>query len=195
MADHSQDTSIPLRLRVLRNLSDTLETINPDTKDGDGNPLYPGSIFDEPLDLRGKVFRGRNKLGDSDPDIAISILESPQQPDLSTQPIEGNSSFDRWEILIKGDVVDQKGRTPTDNCHILMAAVKKCLQLERVRQTGTVPQQSSSNILSMRGAVDQLNISPGIVRPSEENISPFSFFWLVLTLRIVEDRKDPYRIV
>lgn len=194
MTDHSQDPNIPLRLRILRNLSEALETINPDTKNAQGEPLYRGTIFDEPIDLRGKVFRGRNKLGESDPDITVSILESPQQPDLSTQPVEGKSSFDRWELLIKGDIVDKKN-SPTDNCHILMAAVKQCLQLERTRLTVPNPQLGSSNILSMQGAVDQLSVSPGIVRPSEENISPYSFFWLVLTLRIVEDRQDPYRII
>lgn len=194
MADHSTDASIPLRLRILRNLSETLETINPTTLGEDGQPLYKGEIFGQPLDLRNAVFRGRNKLGDESPQITVAILESPQQPDLSRQPDSADKSYDNWELLIKGDIVDDK-KNPTDNCHILMAAVKQCLNLERKRQTNTIPQLGSSNILHMQGAVDRLDVSPGIVRPSEENISPYSFFWLVVTLRIVEDRSNPYRLM
>lgn len=194
MADHSTDASIPLRLRILRNLSEALETINPTTLGEDGQPLYKGEIMNAPLDMRGKVFRGRNKLGDSDPEITLAILESPQQPDLSRQPVTADKSYDNWELLIKGDVVDNK-KNPTDDCHILMAAVKQCLNLERQRITGPNRQLGSSNILHMQGAVVSLEVSPGIVRPSEENISPFSFFWLVVTLRIVEDRSNPYRLM
>lgn len=189
MAENINDPTVPLRLRVLRSLTATLETINPETLNGDGSQRYTSG-----LDLRGKVFRGRNKLSANDPVPSLAILESPQQVDISSQRPEADKSYDAWEILIKGDVVDDK-RHPTDPCHILMADVKTALNYERKRLTDPNPQFGSSNILGMQGAVTEMNVSPGIVRPSEENISPFAFFWLVITLRIVEDRTNPYRMI
>lgn len=173
---------VPFRLEVLKRLTAALEEIT------------PANGFQH--DLTGKVWRGRNKVSANAPYPLITILEDGQQPDLSTGPERFDPSPVRsqsWSLLIKGDVADDK-QHPTDLAHYLMADVKKRLMQVARERTGNAAIGGSCNILQMHGLVSKLHISPGIVRPSEENISPSSFFWLVVTLEIVEDMEEPFKI-
>lgn len=62
--------------------------------------------------------------------------------------------------------------------------MKKRLAEERVRDR-------QYNILGMGGLVTDLRISHGVVRPPDE-VSGKAYFWLRLTLVVVENLLDPY---
>lgn len=162
----------PFRLRVLENLNACLEGITPAN----------GYTFD----LQGKVFRGRDVFGENDPLPMIAILEAIEQ-----EPAENDDSPDmsrefkgQWRLQIQGFMEDTFDDHPTDPAHRLMAEVKKRLVEERIRDRG-------NNILGMGGRVYGLRFSPGVVRPADE-ISGKAYFWLRVTLFMVENLLDPY---
>lgn len=159
----------PFRLRVLKALSAALEEINPDN----------GYTHD----LRGNVFRGRDIFGESDPLPMVSILEAIDEKAQLPTPEAGPEGVGPWELLIQGFMEDDLVH-PTDPAHFLMAEVKKRLVQERVRDR-------QRNILGMGGKVTDLRISPGVVRPPDED-SAKAYFWLRLTLNVVENNLDPY---
>lgn len=161
----------PFRLRVLKALSTALEEINPDN----------GYSFD----MRGKVFRGRDMFGDHDPIPMLCILESVEQttPLESSQPTGAGEIKSYWDLQVQG-FVDDDFDHPTDPAHFLMAEVKKRLVQERIRDR-------QYNIFGLGGRVTELKFSPGIVRPADE-LSGKAYFWLRVTLTLVENLVDPY---
>lgn len=159
----------PFRLRVLKALTAALEEITP--------------VGGYQFDLNGKVFRGRDIFGDSDPLPMVSILEAIEEQAQVPAPLAGPTSTGPWELLIQGFVEDDF-QHPTDPAHRLMAEVKKRLVQERVRDR-------QYNILGMDGKVTDLKISHGVVRPPDE-VSGKAYFWLRLTLVVVENLLDPY---
>ncbi len=161
----------PFRLRVLKALTTALEEITPDN----------GYSHD----MRGKVFRGRDLFGDSDPVPMLCILESVEQttPLESSQPRGGGESRSYWDLQIQG-FLDDDFDNPTDPAHFLLAEVKKRLVEERIRDR-------QYNILGMGGRVLDMQFSPGIVRPADE-LSSKAYFWLRLTLSVMENLNDPY---
>lgn len=161
--------SDPFRLRVLKALSTALEEINPDNG-------YKH-------DLRGNVFRGRDIFGEDDPLPMVSILEAIDEKKMLPTPEAGSAQAGPWELLIQG-FIDDDFEHPTDPAHGLMAEVKKRLIQERVRDR-------QYNILGMGGKVTELRLSHGVVRPPDE-VSAKAYFWLRLTLVMVENLLDPY---
>jgi hypothetical protein len=159
----------PFRLRVLQALTTSLEQINPDN----------GFAFD----LRGKVFRGRDVFGDRDPMPLISILEAIEEQTQLLPPQSSPVSTGPWELLVQG-FVDDDLINPTDPAYRLIAEVKQRLIEERIRER-------QYDILGMGGLVTELRISSGVVRPSDD-ISGKAYFWLRLTLVVVENLLDPY---
>lgn len=161
--------SDPFRLRVMKALTTALEEINPDN----------GYTYD----LRGKVFRGRDMFGDSDPLPLVSILEAIDEKAQMPTPEGGAELAGPWELLIQG-FLDDDIRHPTDPAYGLVADVRKRLVQERVRER-------QYNILGMGGKVTDLRLSPGVVRPPDE-VSAKAYFWLRLTLDLVENLSAPY---
>lgn len=161
--------SDPFRLRVLKALTRALEEITEDN----------GYRFD----LAGKVFRGRDIFGDSDPLPMVSILEAIEEQKQLPAPQTGTTSTGPWELLVQG-FVDDDFAHPTDPAHALMADVKRRLIAERTKGRGY-------DVLGMGGKVTDLKISHGVVRPPDE-VSGKAYFWLRLTLEVVENLLDPY---
>lgn len=159
----------PFRLRVLKALSSALEEINPDN----------GYTHD----LRESVFRGRDMFGESDPLPMVSILEAIDEKAQVPSPEGGHQSKGPWELLIQG-FLDDDLKHPTDPAHALLAEVKKRLVEERVRDR-------QRDILGMGGKITELRMSHGVVRPPDED-SAKAYFWLRLTLVLVENQLDPY---
>lgn len=157
------------RLRILKALTAALEEI-------DGTDGYT-------YDLTGKVFRGRDTFGNSDPIPMLSILEAIEEKAQVPAPQSGGQSNGPWELLIQGFVEDDMVH-PSDPAHNLMAEVKRRLIQERVRER-------QYNILGMGGKITDLRISHGVVRPPDE-VSGKAYFWLRLTLVVVENLQDPY---
>lgn len=161
--------SDPFRLRVLKALTAALAEITP--SNGYGH------------DLSGRVFRGRDIFGADDPVPMVSILEAPEDKAGSSGPPASGLSNGQWHLLIQGFVEDDF-ENPTDPAHLLMAEVKKRLVQEKVRDR-------QYSILGMGGKVTELAISPGVVRPADD-VSAKAYFWLKITLSMVENHQDPY---
>lgn len=158
----------PFRLRVLKALTAALEEIVP---------------TGHTESLSGKVFRGRDLFGDDDPVPMLSILEAVDEKAQVAPPVSGTTYTGPWELLIQG-FVDEDRLHPSDPAEFLMADVKVRLIQERIRDR-------DYNILGMGGKVTGLEISQGVVRPPDD-ISGKAYFWLRLTLKIVENLADPY---
>lgn len=159
----------PFRLKVLKALTAALEEITPAN----------GYTYD----LSGKVFRGRDIFGQDDEPPFIAILESIEQDENIPSPAAGGTIKGPWTLQIQGFVPDDRDN-PTDPAHVMMAEVKKRLIEERVRER-------QCNILGMQGRVVEMRISQGVVRPADE-ISSSAYFWLRMTLVLVENLLDPY---
>ena len=162
----------PIRLFVAKRLTERLEGI--------------ATVNGYKHDLVDRVFRGRALFGDGDPIPMISILEVPIPVD--QQATEGSDSKGDWELMIQGFAADDRDN-PTDPAHLLLADVKKLLGLEK-REIDEWD-KNGGGIFGLGGVVNKMYIGTGVVRPADE-ISAKAYFWLTITLGIVEDLADPY---
>lgn len=176
----------PFRLRVQKALAASIGGIS----------VAGGYHFD----LADKVFRGRDLFGDaSDPIPMVSILEPPLPLDQLRSPALASESSGDWDLLVQGFVKDDM-ENPTDPAHLLMADVKKRLAFEKARVvTGTMGQpdpfgMGRSQIVNGKAvnSITEIRIGPGVVRPPEHGVSTKAFFWLGLTIKIVEDISQPF---
>ena len=163
----------PLRLRILKAMTDALKEIS--TANG-----YH-------TDVNGQVYRGRVIYGENDPLPLISILEVPIPLDQTPPPTDSEFSSGGWEIMIQGFVTDDP-ENPTDPAHFFMADVKKRLAIEKRK---ALAMNAAQGIFGLGNFVTGLRIGAGVVRPPDE-ISAVSYFWLTITLDMVEDLADPY---
>jgi len=164
----------PLRLRILQNLTKTLE-----------QTVYQYDPNVPPQTLEGAVFRGRVIYGDDDPEVLLSILEAPIPVEQVGSAPDSTASTGDWELLLQGFVQDDF-ENPTDPAHYLMAAAKVRLAYEKARNR-------DFDILGLGNHVTDLRFGAGVVRPPDE-ISSKAYFWLNITLEIVEDLSKPYEI-
>ncbi len=168
----------PLRLRISKKLTSILEGVL---------FSYPyateqgGPVVD--LAMGGRVFRGRVIFGDSDPLPMLSILEAPIPLDQVPSPPDSTASTGRWELLVQG-FVDDDPLNPTDPAQWLMAQTKVALATERRKAR-------DFNLFDMGKHVTNMWIGAGICRPPDE-ISAKAYFWLNVTLELVEDLADPF---
>ena len=165
-----------LRVRILEALRNDLASISTGTPD-----RY---FFD--LDTA-SVFVGRNIFGEKDPLPMLSILEVPIPLDQTPPPTDSEFSSGGWEIMIQGFVTDDP-ENPTDPAHFFMADVKKRLAIEKRK---ALAMNAAQGIFGLGNFVTGLRIGAGVVRPPDE-ISAVSYFWLTITLDMVEDLADPY---
>lgn len=159
----------PTRLRVLKALTTVLETITPAN----------GYTHD----LSGKVFRGRDIFGYQDPLPMISILEQIEEQEQQPSPETAGKAHGPWTLNLQGFVPDDRDN-PTDPAHHLMAEVKQRLVEERIRDR-------QRDIFGMGDVVTDLRLSQGVVRPADE-VSDKAYFWLRMTLALVENLHEPY---
>lgn len=159
----------PFRLEALIRLSDAIEKIT------------PANGYEH--DLTGKVFRGRAIFGQGDPLPMVSILEVPQAPDQVPPPPAGTTYKGPWELVIQGFVEDDR-ENPTDPAHKLLAEVKKRLVEEKEKA-------KDMEVLGFKSRVTGIEIGPGVVRPPDE-VSDKAYFWLTITLKVVDDLTDPF---
>lgn len=161
----------PTRLRILKALTATLEEINPDN----------GYTHD----LRDKVFRGRDLFGDNDPIPMLSILEAVEGGEQIASPATSPIDAGPWTLIIQG-FIDDDIWNPSDPAHHLMAEVKKRLVQERMGD-------QQYNMLGLGPKlVTAIALSRGVVRPPGDAVSDKAYFWLRLTLTVVENLNDPY---
>lgn len=158
------------RLRILKALTAALETIHPD----DGYTH----------DMTGRVFRGRDLFGATDPLPMIAILEAAELEEQIPSPLTSEHQAGPYTLLIQGFVDDDRFN-PTDPAHALLADVKRKLVEERQRDRG-------KDMFGMGRNVTEIRMSRGVVRPPEEFVSDKAYFWLRVTLTVVENLADPF---
>lgn len=163
----------PLRLRILKAMTVALKEITP------ANGYH--------TDTQGNVYRGRVIFGENDPLPLLSILEVPIPLDQTPPPTDSEFSSGGWEIMVQGFVTDDP-QNPTDPAHFFMADVKKRLAIEKRR---ALAMSHEEGIFGLGNFVTGLRIGSGVVRPPDE-ISAVAYFWLTITLDMVEDLSDPY---
>ena len=135
----------------------------------------------------GHVFRGRLFFGERDPLPMISILEEPIASETDMEPLDGQGGTTPYNLMIQGFVRDDPVN-PTDPAHVLLAGVKKVLAglnkergvTDRVLAFG----EKAPTVLS-------IYFGSGVVRPPDD-LSAKAYFWLRVTLALVEDNEDPY---
>lgn len=164
----------PLRLEIQKRMTAALETIS----------ILNGYHVDVL-----KCYRGRLIFGEETAVPCLSILESPIPLDQIPSPKGAESQAGLWELVIQGWVKDDKAN-PTDPAHILMADVKKVLAAERRKLSS---QHDLGGIFGLDRAIRDLYIGSGVVRPPDD-ISSKAYFWLSITLDIVEDMNDAYEV-
>lgn len=178
----------PLRLRIMRNLTELLETI----AEGDSNSAPTGYHNT----LEGKVFRGRNLFGKGDPIPMIAILETPIANDQVPSQSSNTKSTGDWDISIQGFAKDDK-ENPTDPAYLLVADVIRCLVKEKRKITagrpvgGTAPALLNVLLANGKPAITNMQIGSPVCRPPDE-VSDKAYFWLAIRLTLVEDLENPY---
>lgn len=159
-----------LRIRILDALAADIASIR--IANGYTHDLNPQSVF-----------WGRGIFGDKDPLPMISILEVPIPLDQIVPPPDSSYSSGTWELLIQGFVKDD-AKWPTRPAHRLMADVKKKLALTKRRNR-------DFDLFGMGNHITDIRIGAGVVRPPDE-VSSKAYFWLNLSLDIVEDLSNPF---
>ena len=175
-----------LRLRVHKALTAILERI-------DRRPFgiefqapvldHEGTVLGDDNFFKGRVKRGRIIFGEGDPLPMLSILEVPIPLDQEPAGTESPYSRGTWELLIQGFATDDPDN-PTDPAHILMAAAKKELALARRANR-------DYKLLGLGDHVTDMRVGAGVVRPPDD-ISAKAYFWLNVSLDLVEDLSDPF---
>lgn len=164
----------PFRYRILQALRAALRGVTPAN----------GYVCD--LSGASKVWIGRTVFGDSDPLPAVTILETPNPEDpRQSAPENSSAASAAWPLFIQGFVAYNKDE-PLLPAHVLLADVAKALSEER--KTGSL---RGYDILSLDGLVTDLMIGQGTARVSDA-VSATTYFWLPITVMMVEDRTAPY---
>lgn len=174
--------SNPLRLEIMKRLSDILREITP------ANGYVLDFSGDEDTEDN-RVFRGRAVFGEGDPLPMLSVLETPIPLEQLPSPIDSGYNAGGWELMIQGFVDDDKAN-PTDPAHIALADVKKRLALESKKVSAMRQEDGPLGLLNQ---VIKIAIGTGVVRPPDE-VSAKAYFWLLIVLDIVEDVTDPYTV-
>lgn len=184
------DFTDPFKLRALKALTASLKQITPangyvsDLADFD-----PGDGVAMP-----RVYRGRAWFGESDPLPMLSVLEGVSPGDeVAEPPVHTPTAEYDWEILVQGFVADDAAN-PTDPAYVLLADVRRRLAEEAKRKLPGDPTESDIFGLGAgsRNRIVNLRIGPGVVRPADD-VSAVAWFWLSLTLRVVDHAAAPYQ--
>lgn len=171
----------PLRLKIIKALTAKFKTITP----ANG---YQMDLADEAGGVS-RVVRGKLFLGDDDPRFIVSILEPPSAVEAVKSGPDNTSRANEWDILIQGWAHDDADNEPCDLAYALAADVTRCLALEKKGlQTG---RPGATNILNMGPRLTEIRIGTPVVRPTE-NVSEYGVFYIILTLKIIEDMANPF---
>lgn len=165
----------PTRLLVVQRLCTLLETLE-----------YQG----QPIDLTGKVTRGRNIVGEEVAAPALSIIEAPR-PDFAS--FAGEEHFmrkDNMILMIQGRAVDDK-LLAGDNAYWLAAAVEQRLSRITAEKSNGMGAQFPEHYM-LGKLITGLEVAPPVVRPPEDKVSQWAFFFLVLRVGIAVDIRSPY---
>lgn len=126
-------------------------------------------------DLEGRVFRGRGRFGDSDPETMVSILENPR-PDFGTTAGDGTTRAEKWPLLIQGWCPDDRDN-PSDPVYGLLDDVERRLAMV-IAESQKTGQPIYPDVYLLGRTITGLEITPGVVRPPTDGVSSRAFFYL-----------------
>lgn len=173
--------SDPFRLRVLKALCATLKEITP--VNGYHSDLSDFTDTDGVVSER--IIRGRDRFGEGDALPFISVLED-FRPNEQKQSNGGQTSAtNEWKLLVQGFVQDDPIHK-TDPAYRLAADVVRCLAKQK---------KDKYNILGLGNSspcVYALKMDHPVIRPADGEISSVAFFFLNVTLTLVEDLENPF---
>ncbi|PAL23536.1 hypothetical protein [Sphingopyxis sp. GW247-27LB] len=164
---------LPFRLDVLQRLTETVEAVS--IADGYAH------------NLAGLVFRGRARYGENDPLPMVSFIEDPRPNDPVAEARGTQAHLVDWRILVQGFVEDDFAN-PTDPAYRLAADVAKVLSALRA---GMDQRKPILGFIEKGQRIDNISIGAPIVRPPDE-VSDKAYFWLPVTLSLVEDPAKPF---
>lgn len=171
----------PFRLRVLEALTESLREITP----ANGYESDLSDFVETDGVTTERVIRGRDRFGDGDSLPFISILED-FRPEATDHGSDGSTaSKNEWKLLIQGFVQDDPLHK-TDPAYYLAADVVKRLAQERKKKF---------DILGLGNtcpSVYGLKVGSPVIRPADDEISSTTFFFLTVTLSLVEDLENPF---
>jgi hypothetical protein len=139
-----------------------------------------------------RVYRGRLVFGDNDPVPCIAVNESPiDDPAVQRADEDGKTNLYDLEVFVQG-WVDPAGDNPTDPAEQLLACVKKRLSeiVQRPMSRGGRP--LDNDIYMLGGRITSLRFGPGVVRPPQDGVSSWAFFYLPIVVGIGEDVSQPF---
>lgn len=171
----------PFRLRVLKGLGEVIKTVTP----ANGFQYDLSDYQDEGGTTRERVYRGRNLFGPNYPLPLVSILEDPRALDQVNGPGGDSSSTGAWQLILQGFVDDDRAH-PTDPAYVLGAEVVRVLALARKQQRNLLDLGAKSP------CVTEMTIGQPVVRPADDVLSDTAFFYLPLTLTLVEEHDNPF---
>lgn len=178
------------RLRVLKAVTAALKEITP--SNGFVSNLSDIEVAENGETVtKARVCRGRDEFGFNDPRPLVSVLEHPRAIEQLLGTDEDTSAAGEWELLIQGFVTDDR-ENPTDPAHRLSADVVKRLVREKKRRD---PATGSPNLFGLgfrEPCVTDLRVGSPVCRPPDGQVSDVAFFYLTLTLTLVEDQEDPF---
>lgn len=174
----------PIRLTVLKALSEHLSGV------------YGTDENQDPYDLTGKVFRGRNEFGTEYPLPMLSILEDPRPSNAIYGGEEQVRLEPRWNLLLQGWATDDH-ENPTDPAHWLMAAVEERLSLvtERKGDGSNRPKDPAAFMLGFKDTITSFEFGPGVVRPADKTVSSKAFFYLPVRIGLAVGTNESYRSI
>lgn len=174
---------IPLRLQCLRALTTLIESTETGTWEDD-----------TPIDLAGKVQRGRKVFSDSDfeenEDTLISILEAPRPLVGLYAGVEQTARKESWQLLLQGWTKDDKLH-PSDPAYFLQSAVEQRVSRAAQRDDQGLPVFPDDYRLG--GLAYELILGQGIVRPAEGDPSRYTMFYVPLTIVLALETSKPYQ--
>jgi hypothetical protein len=171
----------PFRLKVLRQLTDVLKGITPDNG-------YETDLSDY-LDTAGRfgerVVRGRDRFSESDGMPLVSVLEDFRANNFGHGGDGSLAAKGEWKLLVQGFVKDDPVHR-TDPAYVVAADVVKALIVAR---------SDKYNLLGLGGVmpcVSEMKMEQPVVRPADGEISSTAYFFLSVTLTLVEDLENPF---
>jgi hypothetical protein len=171
----------PFRLRVQKAMGSLIKGVTP----ANGYRFDLSDFADEAGRPRRRVFRGRDDFGSNDPLPMVAILEDPRAMDAENGSEGSSATKGRYRLFVQGFVKDDH-ENPTDPAHRLAAEVI-CALVEGKRD--------DRNILGMghkKPCVTEMTIGQPVVRPADNETSSVAFFFVAVTLQLVEDLEDPF---
>lgn len=171
----------PFRLRVMKALSAQIKTVT--VANGYTHDL--SDYIDEAGRTAERVFRGRDIFSGGELLPFVSILEDFRSQD-TLQPASGHAgSAGKWKILVQGFVKDDFDH-PTDPAYHLCADVIAAIVQAKMDRKNILGQGNRMP------CVTALEIGQPVVRPADGQISDAAFFFLPVTLTVVEDLENPF---